>query len=186
MLTQQITAQDPLQGKEILTAEEKSRPLWTSTTTKVFGFFLMQICGCVSNFFVATFDLFETFFDRVFEAFLKKQVKKSVDSVIQEETTLFLIQSFQNMILSGSIEASEEEKKLRAELTERRFDQYLEDNVPKLVAEIIGIKSFRQVANDVIKALQFPRLNKQLALVLLDSLIVKVRGNGDKEMLNIP
>ena len=90
------------------------------------------------------------------------------------------------MLLTGAIEASDEEKRLRAELTERRLDQYLEESIPKILAEIIGTKNFRQIATDIVKALQLPRLNKQLAFVLLDSGVEKIRGNVNLEIPNIP
>uniref|UniRef100_A0AC35FCN8 Uncharacterized protein n=1 Tax=Panagrolaimus sp. PS1159 TaxID=55785 RepID=A0AC35FCN8_9BILA len=86
--------------------------------------------------------------------------------------------------LTHSNIATDEEKKLRAELTQRRLDQYLEDNIPGMFKEIIGAKNFRQIASDIIQALQLPRLNKQLAFVLLDSLIEKIRGNPN--LVEIP
>lgn len=185
LLLTQKRAHESAQG--LSPQHPQTRPEWTRETSKIFTFFILQIGYGISDFFIATFILFQKFFDRIFEAFIKKQVQKLLDKILQEETILYLIQSFQNMLLTHSNIATDEEKKLRAELTQRRLDQYLEDNIPGMVKEIIGAKKFRQIASDIIQALQLPRLNKQLAFVLLDSLIEKIRGNPNLEIpTNIP
>lgn len=182
MLTQKA-ASDAAQG---ITQSCEPRPQWTRETSKIFTFFILQIGYGISDFFIATFILFQKFFDRIFTAFIKKQVQKLLDKILQEETILYLIQSFQNMLLTHSNIATDEEKKLRAELTQRRLDQYLDDTIPGMAKEIIGTKNFRQIASDVVKALQLPRLNKQLAFVLLDALIEKIRNDPDLQNSNIP
>uniref|UniRef100_A0A914YRR5 Sorting nexin C-terminal domain-containing protein n=1 Tax=Panagrolaimus superbus TaxID=310955 RepID=A0A914YRR5_9BILA len=176
LLLTQKRAHESAQG---IFAQQQSepRPEWTRETSKVFTFFILQIGNGISDFFIATFILFQKFFDRIFEAIFKKQVQKMLDKILQEETILYLIQSFQNMLLTQSNNATDEEKKLRAELTQRRLDQFLEDSIPNLIKEIIGAKNFRQIASDIVQALQLPRLNKQLSFVLLDALIQKIQDN---------
>lgn len=163
----------------------KISPSWFQNPVELIFFFLIRIGGFTSNFLLSILIITRKFFDRIIEIYVKKKTQETMECILDEENMIFIIQSLQNTVIDGAAESTEEEKKLRAELTQRRLDQFLEDNVPKILSGIMNQKRLRFLVHNIIKAAQFPRLNKQLAFVLLDAIINEARRKSfDFPILN--
>lgn len=73
---------------------------------------------------------------------------------------------------------------MRAELAQRRLDDYLEERLSNLFVKLIlDSRRCRTFIQELFRVLQYPRLNKQLGLVLMDVLVEKIR-NSKIERLN--
>lgn len=153
----------------------KISPSWFQNPVELIFFFLIRIGGFTSNFLLSILILTRKFFDRIIESYVKNTTKQTIEYILDEENLIFIIQSLQKTVINGAVESTDEEKKLRAELTQRRLDQFLEDNVPRILNGMMDQKRLRFLVHNIIKAAQFPRLNKQLAFVLLDAIIDEVR-----------
>uniref|UniRef100_A0AC34RBE0 PX domain-containing protein n=2 Tax=Panagrolaimus sp. JU765 TaxID=591449 RepID=A0AC34RBE0_9BILA len=174
------------QQTQKIVAEFVPVPSWTKDFTELLLFFAIRIGGFVSEFGIAILLMCQEFSHQIVNQFAKKKTQETLDLILQEDNVLAIIQSLQKTIIDGIQESTEEEQKLRAELAIRRLDQIIEDFLPNSVNQLFGQKNIRQIANDLIKAAQFPRLNKQLAFVLLDAIIHKIRGNNVFDFQNIP
>uniref|UniRef100_A0A914C725 PXA domain-containing protein n=1 Tax=Acrobeloides nanus TaxID=290746 RepID=A0A914C725_9BILA len=77
---------------------------------------------------------------------------------------------------------SEQEIRLRAELAQRRLDDYIEESLSTAgVKALMDSKRLRLFVQRLFEALQYPRLNKQLVLVLMDIIVEKIQQPGIQE-----
>ncbi|KAE9551050.1 hypothetical protein FO519_005750 [Halicephalobus sp. NKZ332] len=157
--------------------QEQTRinPPWLQDPVELMTFFLIRIGGFTSSLFLSILNLVSKFFDRVIDIYAKKKTRETLEYVLNEENLIYIIQSLQKSIINGTPESTEEEKRLRAELTQRRFDEFFEEYIPRVFNGITNQKGLRQVIHNVVKAAQFPRLNKQLAFVILDVIVDEAR-----------
>jgi len=79
---------------------------------------------------------------------------------------------------------SEEEKRLRSDLLYRCIEAMLEERVPRILIYLLGgQREFRIVIRNVLDVFQLPRLNKQLAFVLMDRIIQKLAADGERDVV---
>ncbi|CAB3411273.1 unnamed protein product [Caenorhabditis bovis] len=94
----------------------------------------------------------------------------SVDKLV------LLVQHLQYTIFCNDNYAwpTENEMQMREELAKRRTLEYFQNLVDARAERFIGRENVKDVVGSALEILQYPRLNKQLAYVLLDQLLVEV------------
>uniref|UniRef100_A0A7E4V7W4 Sorting nexin-14 n=1 Tax=Panagrellus redivivus TaxID=6233 RepID=A0A7E4V7W4_PANRE len=150
-------------------------------------FFMVRIAGMASDWYLATVNLLANLINLAFNAYVKYHLGRLLNRLIDEECLLTIVQQLQTFFTTSAysrIVPSDEEKKLRAELTQRRLDAFLADNLPAAITNFIDEKQIRAIGKDVITAMQLPRMNKQLCLVLLDAIMLKVKSSCQIEVFD--
>ncbi|MFH4973706.1 hypothetical protein AB6A40_000415 [Gnathostoma spinigerum] len=96
-------------------------------------------------------------------------------AVLSETNIVRMVRLMQDALFSAEEKHStEQEKTLRAELAQRRTLEFLQEELPNHLINVVGQKRFRAGIQALFNTLQYPRLNKQLSYVLLDIIIQKV------------
>ncbi|ULU07409.1 hypothetical protein L3Y34_018859 [Caenorhabditis briggsae] len=118
---------------------------------------------------------------------IRSLCRKTIDSVIRSVfTTVFqkslsvanlsyLVHHIQwSLFCNDAPWPTEQEMKMREELAMRRTLEYFQNNIPIHAQRLIGRDDIKNLLARIIDALQYPRLNKQLLYVLVDSLLVQI------------
>lgn len=146
----------------------------------------------LSNYILSMLITAKIYASQYINVCVKRLVAQLLGWVLSEQNLMYIIRALDTTIIGIQCAPPSEqvfllylvekqydllqETRLRAELAQRRLDDYIEEKLsPYLINLLIDSRRCRLFIQEFHGVLQYPRLNKQLALVLLDVLVEKFR-----------
>ncbi|CAD6196937.1 unnamed protein product [Caenorhabditis auriculariae] len=135
-------------------------------------FFLLKestswICNVLAVLRIISKQTVDMAFHKIFSVTLKK--------ALSESNLAYLVQKMHYSLFSDpSLPATDQEKAMREELAKRRTLEFVENLIQGKAGKLVDGGKAKIVVRQIVESLQFPRLNKQLFYVLLDSLIIEL------------
>ncbi|KAH7694450.1 PXA domain-containing protein [Aphelenchoides avenae] len=150
---------------------------WKRNISDVVLFVLVQV-GRFGEWLYAALFAIRRIFGDLTDRLVYRLTDMAVEKVADEKVLLHVVQALYEVLFGGQppTVSSEQELRLRAELAQRRIEECLSERLPSILARVIGQRELRVSLSRAFTCIQLPRLNKQLAYVLLDVLVERIRS----------